>query len=481
MNENEIRHLTRRRFLEKAGLGAGSVALTALLHEQGILSASAPPQSPLVVRKPPSTARAKSVIWLFQTGSPSQVDTFDYKPMLAKRNGEKLAGADPKTGFFTTSGKCLGSPFKFNQHGESGAHISEILPNIARHADDIAFIYSCHSQSNNHTPAMLEMNSGMIRQGFPSMGSWITYGLGSENRNLPAYVVMHGTKPRGGNPIWSSGFLPSVFQATSLNPVAANPIANLKRPGHLDDPRQRSLLDALRNVNRKHADQRPLDDDLRARLESFELAYRMQTAAPEAFDVMKEPEHIRKAYGLERKESKEYAKQCLTARRLIERGVRFVQVFASCPNTPGGGVRDVPWDGHNDIDANHRACAASADQPTGALLDDLKQRGLLDDTLVIYGGEFGRTSDSQGSKGRDHNPHAFTTWLAGGGIKGGVQYGATDEYGYKAVHNKVTSHDIHATVLHLMGIDHERLTYRFNGRDFRLTDVAGDVLHPLIA
>ena len=196
MNENEIRHLTRRRFLEKAGLGAGSVALTALLHEQGILSASAPPQSPLVVRKPPSTARAKSVIWLFQTGSPSQVDTFDFKPMLAKRNGEKLAGADPKTGFFTTSGKCLGSPFKFNQHGESGAHISEILPNIARHADDIAFIYSCHSQSNNHTPAMLEMNSGMIRQGFPSMGSWITYGLGSENRNLPAYVVMHGTKPR---------------------------------------------------------------------------------------------------------------------------------------------------------------------------------------------------------------------------------------------------------------------------------------------
>ena len=401
--------------------------------------------------------------------------------MLAKRNGEKLAGADPKTGFFTTSGKCLGSPFKFNQHGESGAHISEILPNIARHADDIAFIYSCHSQSNNHTPAMLEMNSGMIRQGFPSMGSWITYGLGSENRNLPAYVVMHGTKPRGGNPIWSSGFLPSVFQATSLNPVAANPIANLKRPGHLDDPRQRSLLDALRNVNRKHADQRPLDDDLRARLESFELAYRMQTAAPEAFDVMKEPEHIRKAYGLERKESKEYAKQCLTARRLIERGVRFVQVFASCPNTPGGGVRDVPWDGHNDIDANHRACAASVDQPTGALLDDLKQRGLLDDTLVIYGGEFGRTSDSQGSKGRDHNPHAFTTWLAGGGIKGGVQYGATDEYGYKAIHNKVTSHDIHATVLHLMGIDHEQLTYRFNGRDFRLTDVAGDVLHPLIA
>ena len=480
MTEKELRHLSRRHFLEKAGLGAGGVALAALLHEQGVLT-SAVSQSPLAVRNPPANARAKSVIWLFQTGSPSQVDTFDYKPILAKRNGEKLAGADPKTGFFTTSGKCLGSPFKFKRHGESGAYVSEILPNIARHVDDIAFIYSCHSQSNNHTPAMLEMNSGMIRQGFPSMGSWITYGLGSENRNLPAYVVMHGTKPRGGNPIWSSGFLPSVFQATSLNPVAANPIANLKRPGHLDDPRQRSLLDALRNVNRKHADRRPLDDDLRARLESFELAYRMQTAAPEAFDVMREPEHVRKAYGFERKESKEYAKQCLTARRLIERGVRFVQVFASCPNTPGGGVRDVPWDGHNDINANHRACAASVDQPTGALLDDLKQRGLLDDTLVIYGGEFGRTSDSQGSKGRDHNPHAFTTWLAGGGIKGGVQYGATDEYGYKAVDKKVTSHDVHATVLHIMGIDHEQLTYRFNGRDFRLTDVAGRVLRPLLA
>jgi len=294
-------------------------------------------------------------------------------------------------------------------------------------------------------------------------------------------VVMHGTKPRGGDPIWSSGFLPSVYQATSLDPRGKNPIDNLKRPAELTGRQQRSLLDALNAANSAHAKERPFDRDLNARLESFELAFRMQKSAPEAFDLEQEPQHIQDAYGLDRKESKDYGRQCLIARRLIERGVRFVQVFAACPSTPGGGVSDVPWDGHSDINANHRACASTVDQPTAALLTDLKQRGMLDDTIVIYGGEFGRTSDSQGSAGRDHNPNAFTTWFAGGGFKGGAQYGGTDEFGYKSVENRVNVHDIHATVLHQMGIDHTKLTYRFNGRDFRLTDVAGDVIKEILA
>ena len=473
---------SRREFLERVGLGCGSLALTSLLHEQGIVAAEGENEvaNPLAPRNPHFKPKAKSVIWLFQTGSPSQVDTFDYKPELQKRNGQKLAGADPKTGFFTTSGKCLKSPFKFKQHGESGAWVSEIFPKLSKHVDDMAFIYSCYSQSNNHTPAMLEFNGGVIRQGFPSMGSWVTYGLGSDNGNLPAYVVMHGTKPRGADPIWSSGFLPSVYQATSLDPRRPKPIDNLERPKDLSDKQQRTLLDALKTANKRHLDKRAYDSDLAARIESFELAYRMQTAAPEVFDVKREPEHIQKMYGLDRKESKDYGRQCLIARRLVERGVRFVQVFASCPNTPGGAVADVPWDGHNDINGNHRACAATVDQPTAALLSDLKARGLLDTTLVIYGGEFGRTSDSQGSKGRDHNPNSFTTWLAGGGAKGGAQYGKSDAFGYKAIENRVNVHDIHATVLHLLGLDHEKLTYRFNGRDYRLTDVAGEVLREVI-
>lgn len=472
---------SRRDFLQRAGLGCGSLALTSLLQQEGVVAAAPSTTNPLAKRPSHFAPKAKAVIWLFQTGSPSQVDTFDYKPELGKRDGTALAGADPKTGFFTTSGKCLKSPFKFAQHGESGAWTAEIFPNISKHVDDIAFVYSCYSQSNNHTPAMLEFNSGMIRQGFPSMGSWLTYGLGSENANLPAYVVMHGTKPRGGDPIWSSGFLPSVYQATSLDPRGAKPIDNLERPAELTGEQQRSLLDVLNAANAKHAERRPFDRDLNARLESFELAFRMQTSAPEAFDLSQEAQHVHEMYGLNRAESKDYGRQCLIARRMVERGVRFVQIFAACPNTPGGAVSDVPWDGHSDINGNHRACAATVDQPTAALLTDLKQRGLLDETIVIYGGEFGRTSDSQGSAGRDHNPNAFTTWFAGGGFKGGAQYGASDEFGYKSVENRVNAHDIHATVLHQMGIDHTKLTYRFNGRDFRLTDVEGEILREILA
>lgn len=480
MSQYNLLHSTNRRdFLRSAGLGCGSLALTSLLHDESVVSAAS--SNPLAARPSHYGAKAKAVIWLFQNGSPSQVDTFDYKPTLQKRSGQKLAGADPKTGFFTTTGNCLGSPFKWKQHGESGAWMTEIFPHLSRHADDMAFLYSCYSQSNNHTPAMLELNSGMIRQGFPSMGSWATYGLGSDNSNLPAFVVMHGTKPRGGDPVWSSGFLPSVYQATALDPRKPKPIDNLERLGELTATQQRSLLDVLNATNQQHAKERPFEGDLNARLESFELAYRMQTSAPEAFDVSREPAHIQEMYGMNRNESKDYARQALIARRLIERGVRFVQVFAACPSTPGGGVGDVPWDGHSDINVNHRACASTIDQPSAALLTDLKQRGMLDDVLVIWGGEFGRTSDSQGGKGRDHNPHSFTTWMAGGGTRGGAQYGASDEFGYKAVENRVSAHDIHATVLHLLGLEHKKLTYRFNGRDFRLTDVAGEILRDILA
>lgn len=470
---------SRRSFLKNAGLGCGSLALTSLLNDSGLLgSASAAGLPRIGGRSGPDFApKAKSVIWLFMPGSPSQVDTFDYKPELQKRDGMKLEGADPKTGFFTTSGKVLKSPFSFKQYGQSGAWVSEIFPHMSKHVDDMAFIYSCYSRSNNHTPAMLEMNSGMFLQGRPCVGSWLTYGLGSENRNLPGFVVLHGAMPRGGKPIWSPGFLPKVYQPTSID--GGKPIADLARRKGMTDAQQRMQLDILREMNAEHSSLRPHEVDLAARLESFELAYRMQMAAPEAMDVTRESKATQDAYGVDQKETQLVAKQCITARRLVERGVRFVQLYAGT-NGGGGGVADVPWDGHNDIGANHRIAAKSVDQPIGALLADLKSRGMLDETLVVWGGEFGRTSDAQDGKGRDHNPHAFTMWMAGGGIKGGVQYGASDEFGYKAVENRVGVNDLHATILHLFGIDHEQLTYRFNGRDFRLTDVAGEVLTELL-
>ena len=470
---------SRRDFLQKAGLGCGSLALTKLLAEEGLLGQTIPgTASSTAIPGPHFAPRAKSVIWLFMPGSPSQVDTFDYKPELQKRNGEKLEGADPKTGFFTTNGKILASPFEWQQHGESGTWVSEIFPNMAKHVDDMAFLYSCFSQSNNHTPAMLEMNSGMFLQGRPAMGSWVTYGLGSENQNLPGFVVLHGAMPRGGKPIWAPGFLPKKFQPTAIN--GTNPIGNLARRKNMGDQHQRAQLDILRAMNRVHGEPRSLERDLAARIESFELAYRMQTAAPEAMDVNQESKATQQAYGVDQKETQLVGRQCIMARRLVERGVRFVQLYAGT-NGGGGGVADVPWDGHNDIGANHRIAAKSVDQPIGALLADLKSRGMLDDTLVVWGGEFGRTSDAQSGKGRDHNPNAFTMWMAGGGIKGGAHYGASDEFGYKAVENRVSVNDLHATILHLLGIDHERLTYFFNGRDFRLTDVAGKVINEILA
>ncbi|MFM8272105.1 MAG: DUF1501 domain-containing protein, partial [Gemmata sp.] len=425
--------------------------------------------------------RAKSVIWLFMTGGPSQVDTFDYKPALQKRDGEKLAGADPKTGFFTTSGKCLASPFKWAQHGKSGTWVSDVFPSVARHADDLALVHSCHSVANNHAPASMELAAGVTRPGYPTMGAWLSYGLGSVNDNLPAFVVMHDAKPRGDDGIWSPGFLPKTHQPLLLDARQKESIRDVAPLQGMTDSRQRAQLELLREANLDHQKLRGDQPDLSARIRSFELAYRMQAAAPEALDLAAETEETKKLYGLDNKDCATFGRQCLMARRLVERGVRFVQVFSPTNRISGGAVADVPWDGHSDIQVNHRDCGMMTDVPFAGLLTDLKRRGLLRDTLVVWGGEFGRTSDSQGSKGRDHNPQAYTTVFCGGGAKGGAHYGATDEFGYKAVENRVSVHDLQATVLHLMGLDHEKLTYRHNGRDFRLTDVAGRVIQDIIS
>lgn len=472
---------SRRRFLQQAGMGCGSLALASLLHQEGLAAVPGPAADAPTARQPHFTPRARAIIWLFMTGGPSQVDTFDYKPELQRRDGQTLAGADPATGFFTTSGKCLKSPFTFRQHGQSGAWVSELFPHMARHVDDMAFLHSCYSSQNNHAPASIEISAGMNRPGYPSMGSWLTYGLGSLNQNLPAFVVMHETKPRGDDNIWSPGFLPKNNQPLLLDARRREEVANLVRSPGMNDTHQRAQLDLLRQLNEEHQRHHPLEADLAARIQSYELAYRMQTAAPEALDINQETAQVKNLYGLNRPECATLGRQCLIARRLVERGVRFVQIFSSATRISGGAVNDVPWDGHSDIDVNHRDCAATNDQPAAALLTDLKARGLLDSTLVIWGGEFGRTSDSQGAKGRDHNPHAHTLWLAGGGVRGGVHYGRTDPFGYKAVENRVSVHDLHATILQLMGLEHTRLTYRFNGRDFRLTDVSGNVIREILA
>ena len=465
----------RRQFLREAGLGFGALALASLLGEESRAAAGA------AAALPHHAPRAKRVVWLFMTGAPSQVDTWDYKPELRARDGQPLPGADSQVGFFQTSGKCLASPFPWAQHGASGTWVSGIFPHLARHVDDICFIHSMHLRANNHAPAAMELMCGLNRPGMPSMGAWLDYGLGSMNHDLPSFVVMHERKPRGDDQIWSAGFLPKSHQALAIDarrPVAIDNLA-LRRGQSLDA--QRAELDLLASLNATHAAARPTQADLAARISSFELAYRMQTAAPEAIDLAREPRHVHELYGTEDPKCRVFARQCLTARRLLERGVRFVQIFAGKGVGGDGSVDDVPWDGHSNIETNHRECGLATDRPAAALVADLKARGMLEDTLVIWGGEFGRTSDSQGGKGRDHNPAGFTIWMAGGGVKGGFHYGATDPFGYKAVENRVHVNDLHATLLHLLGIDHERLTYRHNGRNFRLTDVGGQVIQDVIA
>ena len=469
---------SRRRFLQDAGLGFGSLALANMLHRD---SAANPASDPLALKQPHFPAKVKSIIWLFMTGAPSQVDTWDYKPELQKRDGETLAGADPKTGFFTTSGKCLKSPFAWKQHGESGSWVSSIFPHLSQHVDKMCFLHSMFLRQNNHAPASIELMCGTNRPGLPAMGAWLTYGLGAQNQDLPSYVVMHDTRPRGDDQIWSAGFLPKSYQALSLDARRKEAIDNLARDGKHTDQQQQAQLALLRELNQTHALERPSQADLAARINSFELAYRMQMAAPEALDLGRETQATHKMYGLDQPECATFGRQCLIARRLVERGVRFVQIFAGKGVGGDGSVNDVPWDCHTDVESNHKSCGLHTDQPAAALLADLAARGLLESTLVIWGGEFGRTSDSQGSKGRDHNPNGFTIWLAGAGVKGGFHYGATDEFGYKAVQNRVYVNDLHATLLHLLGLEHTKLTYRFNGRDFRLTDVAGNLIEDILA
>ena len=470
--------LNRREMLQRCGLGAGALGLHALLQDEGLLAAAA--ADPLAPKQSHFAAKAKAVIWIFVNGGQSQVDTWDYKPELAKRNGQALEGFDRFTGFFANSvGGLMKSPFEFAQHGQCGKWVSSIFPNLARHVDKMAFIHSLHTESNNHSPALFMMNCGLPRMGFPCVGSWVTYGLGSVSRNLPAFVVMSDARgrglPKGHAANWGAGFLPSVFQGTHLRPQG-EPIDNLKRPAEMTPAQQRAQLDLMADLNRLHLARNPNESELSARIESFELAYRMQSAAPEALAIEQEPEAIKKLYGLDQKHCAHFSAQCLMARRLVERGTRCVQIYS------GGMDNQLSWDGHSDIAGNHTGFAQESDQPVAALLEDLAQRGMLQDTLVVWAGEFGRLPVAQkGDKpGRDHNPHAMTAWLAGGGVKGGVSYGATDEIGHKAAVDRVHVNDFHATLLHLLGMDHERLTYRLNGRDFRLTDVGGRVIKKIL-
>jgi hypothetical protein len=482
---------SRREFLARTGQGFGLLALADLLQAQSVLASNvASPQGRFLDPYAPQAshfpAKAKHVIWLFMNGGPSQIDTWDYKPELEKHDGQPLTGFDKQTGFFPDQvGPLMKSPFRFSQYGESGSWASELFPETAKHVDDLTFIHSCYTATNNHSPALFQINSGMNRMGFPCVGSWVTYGLGTENQNLPAFVVMYDTKgrglPKGQSLNWNAGFLPGVYQGTALNPKGA-PIENLRPLSHMNKDEQRRQLDLIAELNHEHLQSNPAEADLAARIESFELAYRMQSAAPEAFELESEPEHIKKLYGLDNKSCAHFAKQVLIARRLVERGVRFVQIYS------GGTENQLSWDGHIDIEGNHRQFAGETDIPISGLLADLKQRGLLDSTLVICCGEFGRLPISQkrppgqaGQPGRDHNPNAFTTWLAGGGVKGGMHYGETDEVGHKAVVDRVGINDLHATILYLLGIDHKRLTFRFNGREFRLTDVGGTVVNKIVA
>ena len=458
-------------------MGMGALGLAALLGKSGRLTASPAGVNPLSPRGPHFPAKAKRVIHLFMNGGPSHLDTFDPKPMLAKFAGKPLPRENLRTERKT--GAAFPSPYKFQKFGQSGIEVSEIFPYTAQSIDDICVIRSMHADVPNHEPSLMLMNCGDARQIRPSLGSWLTYGLGSENQNLPGFIAMCPN----GYPIqesqnWQAGFLPGVYQGTYIdtkNTDIEKLIENIRNKA-LSLPEQRRQLDLLKALNDRHALKRSGDSQLETRIQSFELAYRMQMEAADAFDVSKEPKHIRDMYG-----SGTQARQILIARRLIERGVRFVQVWHG---------ESQPWDSHDDLEANHRRLAKQCDQAIGALLKDLKQRGLLDETLVIWGGEFGRTPTvelaSPGNNagkvnGRDHNHYGFTMWLAGGGVKGGQVVGATDDFGFAAVENKVHVHDLHATILHLMGFDHEKFTYHYSGRDFRLTDVFGRVVKEVIA
>jgi len=482
INSSQSCSLTRRELLRRSGMGLGLLGLAGVLERAGVMSAAAADsetgyQNPLAERPPHFPAKAKRVIHLFMNGGPSHVDTFDPKPSLDKYAAKNLPMENLATERKT--GNAFPSPFKFQKHGESGIEVSDLFAHTARHIDDIAVIRSMHADVPNHEPSLLLMNCGESRLVRPSMGSWLTYGLGTENLNLPGFIAM----VPGGYPIvetqnWQSAFLPGVYQGTYVNTQHAeiDKLVENVRNQWLPAAAQRRQLDVLAALNQRHKAERGYDPALDARIHSFELAYRMQSEAAEAFDVSREPQHVLDAYG-----DGVQARQILIARRLIERGVRFVQVWHG---------QGQPWDNHDDIAVNHKKLADQCDKAIGALLTDLKRLGLFEETLILWGGEFGRTptvelpqagANAGKINGRDHNHWGFTCWLAGGGVKGGQTYGATDEFGFKAVEKPMHVHDLHATILKLMGFDHERLTYRYAGRDFRLTDVHGQVIEELIA
>ena len=463
--------INRRQVLNRFANGFGMLGLYGLMADQ----AAANPQSPLAPRPPMVPARAKRVIFLFMSGGPSHVDTFDPKPRLIQENGKPLPFEKPSLER-TKTGNLLGSPFQFRKHGQSGIEVSELFPHVAGCIDDICVIRSMVADNINHNGACLQMNTGEQAFSRPAMGSWLTYGLGSENQNLPGFVVISPAQPAQGAPLWSSSFLPAAYQGTLVSDLN-NPIANLKADlSQLQ--RQRGQLDVLKRLNELHRQQRPEDSQLNARIAAFELAFRMQREAPEAFNVEAETPATKRLYGLEEKTTETFGKQCLLARRLVERGVRFVQVYHTQTSRRSSCQL---WDQHGGLRSELPANCASTDLPIAGLLKDLKARGLLEDTLVVWGGEFGRTPTAEGNDGREHHPFGFTMWLAGGGIKGGQAYGATDEFGWHSVEKKVHVHDLHATILHLMGINHEKLTYRYGGRDYRLTDVFGNVVRDIIA
>lgn len=473
---------TRREFVWEMGGGFTSLALTALLSADGFFArhaaaAELPALSPLAPKAPHFPTRVKSVIFLMMNGAPSHIDTFDYKPSLAKYAGQEL----PPSFQFTNSGgrkKGFLTPQwrEFRPGGKSGLMISDYFPHVRKHADKLALIRSCYTDSHAHGSALVAMNTGSIFIGRPSLGSWATYGLGTLNQNLPGYVVIMDKRggPISGEPNWSSGFMPATYQGTLFRPVG-DPVLDLH--GSLEPAQQRRELDLLARLNQRHLDQRPGGSELAARIESYELAYRMQAEVPQAVDLTTESRATLDMYGVDGPLTGEFGRNCLIARRLVERGVRFVQLYS------GGGHLEETWDAHESIEKNHGKHAMEVDQPIAALLTDLETRGLLDSTLILWGGEFGRLpiSEGLGAPGRNHNPYGFTMWLAGAGVKGGISHGETDEFGFAAAVNRVHLHDIHATLLHLMGLDHKLLTYFHQGRDERLTDVYGNVIREVLA
>jgi hypothetical protein len=488
--------LDRRRFLGDAGLGLGAIALTHLLSRQGLLGASVSggepirpeidPGRPYAPRAPHLPPRAKNVLVIFCSGACSQLDTFDYKPELIRRHGQPMPGSGKLITFQGEQGALTRSPWEFRPRGQSGKWISDLLPHLGGLADDLCFLHGMKGKTNTHGPGENFMSTGSTLDGFPSLGAWLTYALGSEDQTLPAYVAIPDPRGKPQNSVnnWSPGFLPAAFQGTEFN--ATTPIRNLARPDGISVETDHATRAFLRRQNERHAQAFPGDTQLAARVSSYELAARMQLTVPEVADLSREPAHILRLYGADEGGSKiqdlraAYARNCILARRLVEKGVRFVQLFNGAYQTGGEGVSN--WDGHKDLLNQYSVHGPVLDKPTAGLLIDLKQRGLLDETLVVWCTEFGRMPTFQkGSQGRDHNPDGFTCWLAGAGVKPGFSHGATDEFGHKAVQDVTTVYDLHATILHLLGLNHERLTFYHNGLERRLTDVHGEVIRPILA